>query len=917
LSIVAFLVFYSLTYITSKPVEAASTNIWKAEYYPNLNFSGSPVVTTHEKLDLNWGSSSPHSSIPVDGFSAIFSKEIDVPKDAFYRISGRADDGIRVYIDGKLIINHWKDGVNHYHKDIFLNAGSHSIKVEYYDKKYSAAIRVNVDLIKDIVNENWEAAYYSNANFDGIPIIKNSSFLDFNWRSGSPDKKIPNDNFTATFHKKLVVSNTAEYTFKGRADDGIKVYIDNALIINKWQDGVNYYNEKITLNPGEYLIRVEYYDKKYSAAINLDIENNSIPSNEWSAAYYPNKSFQGTPYRTNVKNLDLNWGSGSPGIGIPTDNFSAIFERNMTIPETGLYHFSGRADDGLRVYVNDELVINSWKDGVNPLNHLVELNKGNNLIRVEYYDGKYSAALKLDINKASLSSDSWLATYYPSKNFTGLPVKRDEGSNLDINWYSGSPAAGIPNDGFSGVLEKTFTVTSAGTYQLSGRGDDGIRIYVNGKKEIDLWKTGVNRFSKNIDLPVGNHKIKVEYFDDKYSAALKVDINKAGKQVIYKQSNYNSTFESALTKQMNTSTPPQTDKYRNNKAYIHRDYVEITRTGAITENNVRLRTSPKLGTTENIFETVNNGTKVSIIGDVKGDVYQGSTNWYKIKYKNTDLYVHASLASRNALIAKTTANVNVRESATTNSHIYTTLKAGTEVNIVKEGSEWHEINIGTWRNAKKSDVEYYLNPNNFSKDSKEYFQFLSLIGSAGINVNEVNTKLLSGKGILSGKASTFEQAAKTHNINEIYLISHSMLETGNGTSKLATGVEVGKNKAGVPTLVTSSNRNTLSNIKVTYNMFGIGAYDSCPLNCGAERAYSEGWFTPEAAIIGGAKFISNDYLKVGQDTLYKMKWNPAAPGTHQYASDIGWATKQTSKLYEFYSLLDTYTLVFDIPVYRK
>src|SRR5690606_11956071 len=156
-----------------------------------------------------------------------------------------------------------------------------------------------------------------------------------------------------------------------------------------------------------------------------------------------------------------------------------------------------------------------------------------------------------------------------------------------------------------------------------------------------------------------------------------------------------------------------------------------------------------------------------------------------------------------------------------------------------------------------------------------------------------------------------------HNINEIYLISHSMLETGNGTSKLATGVEVGKNKAGVPTLVTSSNRNTLSNIKVTYNMFGIGAYDSCPLNCGAERAYSEGWFTPEAAIIGGAKFISNDYLKVGQDTLYKMKWNPAAPGTHQYASDIGSATTQTSKLYEFYSLLDTYTLVFNIPVYRK
>ncbi|ECD6517482.1 mannosyl-glycoprotein endo-beta-N-acetylglucosamidase, partial [Salmonella enterica subsp. enterica] len=132
------------------------------------------------------------------------------------------------------------------------------------------------------------------------------------------------------------------------------------------------------------------------------------------------------------------------------------------------------------------------------------------------------------------------------------------------------------------------------------------------------------------------------------------------------------------------------------------------------------------------------------------------------------------------------------------------------------------------------------------------------------------------KGILAGKASAFVTAANAYGINEIYLISHALLETGNGTSTLANGVKV--------------------NGKTVYNMYGIGAYDGSAISSGAQYAYNAGWFTPEAAIIGGAKFIAQGYVNAGQDTLYKMRWNPDAAektgnATHQYASDIGWATK--------------------------
>ena len=104
-------------------------------------------------------------------------------------------------------------------------------------------------------------------------------------------------------------------------------------------------------------------------------------------------------------------------------------------------------------------------------------------------------------------------------------------------------------------------------------------------------------------------------------------------------------------------------------------------------------------------------------------------------------------------------------------------------------------------------------------------------------------------------------------------------------------------------------------------MYGINAIDSNPLVGGATYAYEKGWFTPEAAIKGGAAFIGSGYVNKGQDTLYKMRWNPLYAATygkasHQYATDIAWAYKQTSKMYELYQLLSEYKIVLDIPRYK-
>ncbi|MFG6119286.1 peptidoglycan-binding protein [Thalassobacillus sp. B23F22_16] len=372
---------------------------------------------------------------------------------------------------------------------------------------------------------------------------------------------------------------------------------------------------------------------------------------------------------------------------------------------------------------------------------------------------------------------------------------------------------------------------------------------------------------------------------------------------------FDVTMEEALEVQMNQLQ--QTDKYRNDPAYIHADYVDVTEFDAISGSRVNVRTAPELDSST-IAYMLTQGTIVEIKREVEGDAVDGDTTWYELTYKGETLYAHTSLVDEDLTIAKTTAALNVRAAKSSSSHIYGVLKDGETVNIVNTDENWYEITYGTWRNPTSSEVEFYLNPNN-----NDMFQHLELSTSVSVDASQLNN-VLDGKGILSGQGLAFIEAGDRHRINEIYLISHALLETGHGTSALATGIEVGIDENDNAVLVTTSNRDSLSGIETVYNMFGVGAIDGDAHRAGAVRAYEEEWFTPGDAIIGGAKFIGSRYVHndFKQDTLYKMRWNPANPGYPQYATDIAWATKQVAKIKDMYSLLNNPLLKFNIVEYK-
>lgn len=246
----------------------------------------------------------------------------------------------------------------------------------------------------------------------------------------------------------------------------------------------------------------------------------------WTANYFSNRDLAGAPVLTqNIDNIQFNWGEGSPGPNVPADNFSARFQRNMSF-STGTYEFRATYDDGVRIYVDGQPIINDWQEGSARSSSAQQLLSGVHDIRVEYFEASGAAALVVFIGLVRETVD-WQATYFNNTDLSGTAVlvrgePRGQRAPLDYNWGDGSPAPGVVNnDFFSGRWVGSFYF-EAGDYTFQANVDDGVRMFIDGIRVIDAWSDGYKEVS-NVFYGVGegNHQITVEYYERTGGAALR------------------------------------------------------------------------------------------------------------------------------------------------------------------------------------------------------------------------------------------------------------------------------------------------------------------------------------------------------------------------------------------------------------
>jgi hypothetical protein len=261
---------------------------WKGEYFDNQTLSGSPTMVRDDNtpgtdfLIRDFHGGSPHSlcAPAVDNFSARWTRTVHLAQGGIYRFTANADNGVRLYVDGYLRIDQWGNlWPNTGAADVFLSAGDHEIKVELVEYAGDASISLSwaavsgVNCYADVPTNRWKGEYYSNTNLSGSPAMvrddsaAGTNFLSLNFGGGGPGSGcgLGADYFSARWTRTFNFGSGV-YRFSVTGDDGVRLYVDGNLIIDKWfLQGATTYTAHMTLSAGPHQVKLEYFESSGGA----------------------------------------------------------------------------------------------------------------------------------------------------------------------------------------------------------------------------------------------------------------------------------------------------------------------------------------------------------------------------------------------------------------------------------------------------------------------------------------------------------------------------------------------------------------------------------------------------------------------------------------------------------------------------
>ena len=428
-----------------------------AQYFSNTSSTApfpsvATITKTEPTINFNWGNYGP-PGISVDSFKARFTGMVESLDAGTYTFYVTSDDGYRLWVNNQLLIDRWMDksATEDSATISLLKCTKNFMKLEYYENKNSATCILKWSgpgIIKQVIptvqlypadtviqcvsnGTGLLAQYYTNTPsskpFPTVATItKTEPTINFTWGNYGPPG-ISVDSFKARFTGTVQSLDAGTYTFYVTSDDGYRLWVNNQLLIDKWFDkSVSEDSATITL-PGctKDSIKLEYYENKYNAVCILKWSGPGLVKQVIPATQlYPADSTLSPPLDTTkcISNgtgllaqyfsntpasapfpsaatitrteptINFTWGNyGPPGISV--DSFKARFTGAVQSLDSGKYAFYVSSDDGYRLWINNQLLIDKWVDkSVSEDSAFVTLSKcTKNTIKLEYYENKYNA----------------------------------------------------------------------------------------------------------------------------------------------------------------------------------------------------------------------------------------------------------------------------------------------------------------------------------------------------------------------------------------------------------------------------------------------------------------------------------------------------------------------------------------------
>lgn len=249
--------------------------------------------------------------------------------------------------------------------------------------------------------------YFHNPDFTGLA-AQRSEAIDFNWGSSSPVAGLDSNTFSVRWQGQVEALHSEEYTFYTTSNQGVRLWVDGQLLIDNWEPhNTEEDAAAITLTAGQkYDLRLDYFEQFGGAEIQLEWSSPSqtrqiIPATQLYSSpvgllgTYEDR-FGGNAVRVDPV-IDFNWGIGRPHPEVAVDQFEVAWTGQLRADFSEQYEFSITSDQGARLWIGEELVIDDWTSSATHTatgSKTLEAGKWYDL-RIEYFDEAGSAEVDL------------------------------------------------------------------------------------------------------------------------------------------------------------------------------------------------------------------------------------------------------------------------------------------------------------------------------------------------------------------------------------------------------------------------------------------------------------------------------------------------------------------------------------------
>jgi hypothetical protein len=382
--------------------------------------------------------------------------------------------------------------------------------------------------------------FFANTTFSGTPKKTDcDSKIDEDWGAGAPASGLPSNDFGVRWQVTRDFGSGGPFTFSASSRDGIRVYLDGVRKIDLWKNVSTTVSTKVdlTVPEGKHTLRVDFANWTGSANVTF--------------AYTPRTSAtvdKVAPLTPGATNVARDAGTGRNFLQWPAN-------KEMDLAGYRVYRRTpGQTSFGSPLATVTGTSFTDTTSG--STTHLYE-------VRAFDKAGNESSGTS---GISVTGKPVYLRQFFANTSFSGTPTRTDTDTAIDQNWDAGAPASGLPGNDFGVRWQVTRDFGSGGPFTLTASGQDGIRVYLDGVRKIDLWKNGSTTVSKTVNLtvPKGEHTLRVDYVNWTGAAAVKfgytprtdasVDhvapLTPTGLKAVYDENTDSATFSWAANTEM-------------------------------------------------------------------------------------------------------------------------------------------------------------------------------------------------------------------------------------------------------------------------------------------------------------------------------------------------------------------------------